>query len=53
LITRQRRAGSFVAQPKIHMAALAIPDIREEVLSRGFEYDSRLLSRRVIDGQRV
>jgi GntR family histidine utilization transcriptional repressor len=53
LITRQRRAGSFVAQPKIHMAALAIPDIREEVISRGFEYDLRLIARRVIDGQRV
>jgi GntR family histidine utilization transcriptional repressor len=53
LITRQRRAGSFVAQPKIHMAALAIPDIREEVISRGFDYDLRLVSRRVINGQRV
>jgi len=53
LITRQRRAGSFVAQPKIHMAALAIPDIREEVISRGFEYDLRLVSRRVLNGQRV
>lgn len=53
LIRRQRRAGSFVAQPKIHMAALAIPDIREEVLSRGFEYDLRLVARRVINGQRI
>lgn len=53
LIKRQRRAGSFVAQPKIHMAALAIPDIREEVISRGFEYDLRLVSRRVINAQRV
>src|ERR1044072_1454121 len=53
LITRQRRAGSFVTQPKIHMAALAIPDIREEVISRGFEYDLRLVSRRVLNGPRV
>lgn len=53
LITRQRRAGSFVAQPKIHMAALAIPDIREEVINRGFEYDLRLVSRRVLSAQRV
>jgi len=53
LIKRQRRAGSFVAQPKIHMAALAIPDIREEVISRGFEYDLRLVSRRMLSGQRV
>jgi GntR family histidine utilization transcriptional repressor len=49
MIKRQRRAGSFVAQPKIHMAALAIPDIREEVISRGFEYDLRLVARRVIN----
>src|SRR5687767_7132634 len=47
LINRQRRAGSFVAQPKIHMAALTIPDIREEVISRGFEYGLRLVARRV------
>jgi GntR family histidine utilization transcriptional repressor len=53
LIKRRRRVGSFVAQPKIHMAALAIPDIREEVLSRGFDYDLRLVSRRAINGQRV
>lgn len=53
LIKRQRRAGSFVAQPKIHMAALAIPDIREEVISRGFEYGLRLISRRVLSGHRV
>lgn len=53
MIKRQRRAGSFVAQPKIQMAALAIPDIREEVISRGFEYGLQLVSRRVISGQRV
>ena len=53
LINRQRRAGSFVAQPKIHMAALTIPDIREEVLSRGFEYGLRLVARRVLSAERV
>lgn len=53
MIKRQRRAGSFVTQPKIHMAALAIPDIREEVISRGFDYGLRLIARRVISGQKV
>ena len=53
LIKRQRRAGSFVAQPKIHMAALTIPDIREEVVSRGFEYGLRLVTRRVLGAARV
>jgi GntR family transcriptional regulator, histidine utilization repressor len=53
LIKRQRRAGSFVTQPKIHMAALTIPDIREEVLSRGFTYGLQLVMRRVLSGQRV
>ena len=53
LIKRQRRAGSFVAQPKIHMAALTIPDIREEVVSRGFAYGLRLVARRVLDADEV
>jgi GntR family transcriptional regulator, histidine utilization repressor len=53
LIKRQRRAGSFVAQPKIHMAALTIPDIREEVMSRGFEYSLRLVTRRVLSSAKV
>src|SRR5688572_3347125 len=53
LIKRQRRAGSFVTQPKIHMAALTIPDIREEVLSRGLTYGLQLVMRRVLGGQRV
>ena len=35
LVTRRRRAGSFVAQPKAHAAFLAIPDLRAEVMERG------------------
>lgn len=53
MIKRQRRAGSFVTQPKIHMAALTIPDIREAVVSRGFEYGLRLVARRVLSSARV
>ncbi|MDT8758861.1 histidine utilization repressor [Sphingomonas psychrotolerans] len=44
LIVRQRRRGSFVTQPRIHMAALQIPDIREEIEKRGHAYALRLVS---------
>ena len=46
LIVRRRRVGSFVAQPRIHSAVLAIPDIQGEVTARGAAYGLRLLSRR-------
>jgi GntR family histidine utilization transcriptional repressor len=49
LIMRQRRLGSFVSQPRIHMAALQIPDIREEIEKRGFVYALRLISRAVLE----
>lgn len=63
LVERRRRAGSFVAQPRIHSAVLRIPDIPAEVASRGETYGYRLLARRErpagaddppgLDGQRV
>jgi GntR family histidine utilization transcriptional repressor len=46
LIVRRRRVGSFVAQPRIHSAVLAIPDIQGEVTARGAAYGLKLLSRR-------
>jgi GntR family histidine utilization transcriptional repressor len=45
LIVRRRRAGSFVAQPKIHSAVLDIPDIQGEITSRGAAYGLTLLLR--------
>jgi GntR family histidine utilization transcriptional repressor len=48
LISRQRRRGSFVSQPRIHMAALQIPDIREEIERRGHAYGLELVSRSVL-----
>lgn len=45
LVTRRRRAGTFVAQPKAHAAVLAIPDLRAEVLERGQAYGYALLDR--------
>jgi len=45
LIVRRRRAGSFVAQPRMHAAILEIPDIQAEVAVRGEAYGLHLLSR--------
>ena len=47
LIVRRKRAGSFVARPKVHAPVLNIPDIQSEVLGRGEAYAFRLLSRRI------
>jgi GntR family histidine utilization transcriptional repressor len=44
LIERRRRAGSFVAAPPEHHAALAIPDIRAEILARGEAYRLELMA---------
>ncbi|WP_298158484.1 histidine utilization repressor [Brevundimonas sp.] len=46
LVTRRRRAGTFVAQPRVHSAILAIPDLRAEATQRGLAYEYRLLARR-------
>lgn len=44
LIERRRRAGSFVAQPRMQSAVLEIPDIAVEVARRGADYRYELLS---------
>ncbi len=46
LIVRRRRAGSFVAQPRIHSVVLEIPDIQAEITARGEQYGLKLLARR-------
>ncbi len=46
LVTRRRRAGTFVAQPRVHSAMLAIPDLRAEATARGLAYEFRLLERK-------
>ncbi|MGV9010936.1 UTRA domain-containing protein [Brevundimonas sp.] len=52
LVTRRRKAGTVVAQPPLHSAALvSIPDIRVEVEGRGMTYSHRLLARRVRDAE--
>lgn len=38
LISRNRRAGTVVARPRMHAAVLAIPDIRADIEARGAAY---------------
>jgi GntR family transcriptional regulator, histidine utilization repressor len=45
LVERRRRAGSFVARPKVHSAVLQIPDLKAEVENRGEQYGYELLER--------
>lgn len=45
LLESRKRAGTFVATPRHHRAALEIPDIRSEVAERGGCYRLELLSR--------
>ncbi|KQY95361.1 histidine utilization repressor [Caulobacter sp. Root1455] len=46
LIVRRRRAGSFVARPRVHSTVLDIPDIQAEIVARGETYRFDLLDRR-------
>jgi GntR family histidine utilization transcriptional repressor len=47
LIERHRRAGSFVAQPRIQSEVVEIPDIQAQTVRQGGQYGFRLLSRRM------
>ncbi len=51
LIERRKKAGSFVARPRVHAMVLDVPDLAVEVAARGQTYDWRLL-RRSIRGAR-
>lgn len=44
LIERRRRAGSFVAQPRIHSAIIGVPDIGALIAARGETYRWQLAS---------
>lgn len=48
LIVRRRRAGSFVARPRVHSTVLDIPDIQAEIVTRGeiYRFDLLELKRR-------
>jgi GntR family histidine utilization transcriptional repressor len=45
LIVRRKRAGSFVAEPRVHAAILEIPDIQQHIAARGETYSLKLLAR--------
>jgi len=45
LIERRRRAGSFVAHPRIHSAIIGVPDIGALIAARGEAYRWQLASR--------
>lgn len=47
LIDRRKRAGSFVALPRVHSMVLDVPDLMQEVIARGQVYGFRLLERTV------
>lgn len=44
MVTRNRRAGTVVARPRIHSAVLTIPDVKAEVERRGALYAFRILA---------
>ena len=44
LIERRRKVGSFVAQPRIHSAVMAIPDLAQLIETRGEQHRWALLS---------
>jgi GntR family histidine utilization transcriptional repressor len=46
LIVRRRRAGSFVARPRVHSTVLDIPDIQAQILARGETYAFQMLEQR-------
>ncbi|WP_298688485.1 UTRA domain-containing protein [uncultured Sphingomonas sp.] len=47
LVDRRKRAGSFVASPRLHAMVLDVPDLPQEVTARGQTYAFRLIERRV------
>jgi len=48
LIDRRKRAGSFVARPKVHSMVLDVPDLPATVRERGQEYSYVLLKQRFV-----
>jgi GntR family histidine utilization transcriptional repressor len=47
LVDRRKRAGSFVARPRLHSMVLDVPDLPQEVLRRGEAYAYRMTERRI------
>jgi GntR family transcriptional regulator, histidine utilization repressor len=47
LLDRKKRAGSFVAQPRLHSMVLDVPDLMQEVRRRGQAYKFQLIEREI------
>lgn len=45
MVERRRRAGTFVAAPRVHSMVLDIPDLKQEVEERGQDYAFHLARR--------
>lgn len=45
LLDRRKKAGTFVAAPRVHRAALEIPDIAAEIVGQGKAYRLGIISR--------
>lgn len=50
LIERRRKAGSFVAHPRVHSAVLEVPDLARVIADRGLPYRWERLRREARDG---
>ncbi len=48
LLTRRKRAGTFVSAPQVHASVLDIPDIQAEILERGGAYGLNLIERTIL-----
>lgn len=45
LVERRRRAGTFVAKPRLQFALLQIPDVKAEIIGLGAAYALKILAR--------
>jgi len=52
LIERRKRAGTFVARPRVHSMVLDVPDLAAQVRARGDCYRFELLERRLVEAGR-
>lgn len=48
LVERRKRAGSFVARPRVHSMVLDVPDLEQEVVQRGQHYRFDLLAQQIV-----
>lgn len=48
LVERRRKAGTFVARPRVHSMAMDIPDLGAEIAARGQAYRFELARRKLV-----